>query len=89
MIEFEEKTSQLKIIIPISGEDELARYRRGIMGVLRKIEVNNCDEALKENLKSVFELLSHLVPDNDSLIDHKKLLTQTKRGKLKKDMLQS
>lgn len=88
MIE-EGKNSGFRIVIPISDMEELANYQKGLMGVLRKVEVGNCDPALKENLKCVYELLSHLVPDKNSFIQQRELLTRTKQGKLKKVVLQS
>lgn len=65
MVEFEETTSTLKIIIPVSSMDEVEKYHKGLLGILRKIEIDNCDPALKENLKSVYELLSHITTERD------------------------
>lgn len=65
MMEFDETTSTLKIIIPVSSMDEVEKYHKGLLGVLRKIEIDNCDPTLRENLKSVYELLSHLTIDED------------------------
>jgi len=83
MIE-EEKKLGLRIVILVSGMEELAKYQKGLMGVLRKIEVDNCDPVLKENLTYVYELLSHLIPDKNSFIHQRELLTKSKQGKLKK-----
>jgi hypothetical protein len=83
------KKSGFQIVIPIANMGELSKYQRGLLGVLRKVEVGNCDPRLKENLKSVYELLSHLVPDKNSLIREGELLTRTQKGKLKKVVLQS
>jgi len=54
---------QLKVEFEISTIEELHSYEKGIRGILRKIEIANCDEELKENLKAVYELLSHLQPE--------------------------
>jgi hypothetical protein len=89
MIKLDEKNSEMKIVIPISDMDELSKYQRGIMGILRKIEVGNCDPTMKEHLESVYELLSHLVLDESSLLRGKELLTRSKQGKLRKVMVQS
>jgi len=88
MIE-ERENSGFRIVIPIENMDELAKYQRGLLGVLRKVEVGNCDPRLKENLKSVYELLTHLVPDKNSFIRERELLMRTQKGKLKKVVLQS
>lgn len=88
MIE-ERENSGFRIVISIASMDELAKYQRGLLGVLGKVEVGNCDPRLKEDLKSVYELLSHLVPDKDSFIRERELLTRNQKGKLKKVVLQS
>ena len=49
--------------IPIANEQELDAYRKAIMIVLSKIEVQKCDRVLIENLKSLFKLLAHLNND--------------------------
>jgi hypothetical protein len=54
----EEKKSGFRMVIPISSEDELTNYRKGIMALLRKVEIDDCDSELIENLKSVYDLLS-------------------------------
>lgn len=89
MVKLDGKNSEMKIVIPISDVQELSKYQRGIMGVLRKIEVGDCDPKMKEHLESVYELLSHLVLDESSLLRGKELLTRSKQGKLRKVMLQS
>jgi hypothetical protein len=70
MVKFEETTSTLKIIIPVSSMDEVEKYHKGLLGILRKIEVDNCDPTFRENLKSVYELLSHITTDKDRGLGH-------------------
>jgi hypothetical protein len=55
--------------IPIQSMDEMLQYRQAIMALLHKVEVGDCDPVLKENLKTVYKLLSHLNPDK-ILPDH-------------------
>lgn len=88
MIE-EVKNSGFRIVIPISDMEELANYQNGLMGVLSKVEVDNCNPQLQENLNYVYELLSHLIPDKKSFIQQRALLIKTQQGKLKKVVLQS
>lgn len=88
MIE-EHENPGLQIVIPITNMDELTKYQCGLLGILRKVEVGNCDPGLKENLKSVYELLSHLVPDKDSFIRERELLYKRPKEKLKKAAWQS
>lgn len=67
MIDFTEHASRVKIIIEVASMDEIVRYQRGILGILAKIEVDNCDPVLIENIKSVYDLLSHLNTDKKSI----------------------
>jgi hypothetical protein len=64
MIETEKNPNQLILKISLSGHEELSNYEKAIRGLLRRIEVTNCDPDLKENLKAVYQLLSHLQPEH-------------------------
>ncbi|HTJ53221.1 MAG TPA: hypothetical protein VL443_27390 [Cyclobacteriaceae bacterium] len=55
---------QLKVEIEISNIEELHSYQNGIRGILRTIEIASCNQELKENLKAVYQLLSHLQPEH-------------------------
>jgi hypothetical protein len=61
----EEANSGFKIVIPISDLEELANYQNGMLGILRKIEIDNRDPELTENLKYVYKLLMHLTSDQN------------------------
>lgn len=74
MIEFNQKENQLKITIPLSGIQELCNYQKGILGILRKIKIENCSPKLQENLKSVYKLLDHLVLDKEFLSQNENLV---------------
>jgi hypothetical protein len=50
----------LVIVIPDAGVQDLRRFRKGLLSILSKITIENCDSEFKENLKAVYELLSHL-----------------------------
>ena len=78
MIEYNEKEDQAKIIIPLSGIYELESYRNGILGMLRKIEFEDCirDWESKENLKSVYRLLIHLSPDEGFKAEYDKIIPE-------------
>jgi hypothetical protein len=80
----EEKNSGFRIVIPISGMEELAKYQQGLVAILNKVEVGNCDPILKENLKYVFELLSYLGLDKKSFIQQRELRRRTRQRKLKR-----
>jgi hypothetical protein len=52
-----------KIPIPDFGIEEIHNYKKGIIGILGKIEIDINDELMKENLMSVYKLLNHLSQD--------------------------
>ncbi len=52
------KNRNISFTIPA---DELESYQKGILRLLSKVELDRCDETLKEDLKSIFRLLNHLV----------------------------
>jgi hypothetical protein len=61
MIEYDSANSPQRIIIPISGTEDVFRYQRGVLGILGKIKMHTCGPALKEDVKAVFELLGHML----------------------------
>jgi hypothetical protein len=61
---------ELRISIPISGIETLTNYQTGLLGLLRRIEIGNCDPELKEHIKAVYELLTQLRLNEDLLIQH-------------------
>lgn len=75
---------QNRLIIKISdvGYHDLHRFRKGLLAVLAKVSIENCEPEFKESLKSVYELLSHLRFKGSSFNDcvsyeHKKLTRST------------
>lgn len=64
MREFDKKSTRNNVFIPVEDSDKLRWYTDGIRGLLRKIEVGNCDDELKESIKAVYDLLSHMTPDH-------------------------
>ena len=78
MKKYKQKRAQLKIIIYLSGIQELQDYKNGILGILKEIEINGITEKMQNNLKSVYRLLNHLalkdrfeiqIPENHDLND--------------------
>lgn len=67
MIDYNENLNQFRIIIPLADIRELNDYHRGLLGILQNIDINKCDAELKENLKSVYQLLTHLLPEKSLL----------------------
>ena len=70
MVEYDQKENQLSIKIPISGIHDLYSYQKSILAVLSQIEIDDCSQALVENLKAVYKLLSHLALDAKFLAEH-------------------
>lgn len=60
----ETRENGLVIVIPSADLQDLRRFRKGLLSLLSKVKIENCDAELKENLKAVFELLSHLQIDD-------------------------
>lgn len=80
MIEYNSAKRPCKIVIPISGQHDLLRYQRGVLGILGEVELCDCEPGLKEDVKAVFNLLSHMVSGNNSLLE----LSRTKQRRNKK-----
>lgn len=59
--------SKHRIVIRISDQHDLAKYQKGLMGLLHRISVQECDLELAENLKSVYDLLTLLL-QSDSVM---------------------
>jgi hypothetical protein len=70
MIEYDSNQNPLKIIIPVSGIDEVYRYQKGVLTILSKIEIDNCKPSFKEDLKAVYELLSHLLLNKEFFLQY-------------------
>lgn len=60
MAKLKDQKDSFCITIPISGVDEIRRYQQGIMSILGKIHLDDCDPESIEHLKVVYALLNHL-----------------------------
>lgn len=69
MIEYDSSKNPKKIVIPVSGAEDVQKYQKGILGILSKIEIDQCKPGFKEDLKAVYELLSHLAPSKELLLE--------------------
>ncbi|MEM6831650.1 MAG: hypothetical protein AAGA66_13025 [Bacteroidota bacterium] len=78
MISYNQNENELQVTIPVEGIQELYAYQKGLLGVLGEIQIAGCDEKLRENLKSVYQLLSHLLLDTNFLSQHELLLNEYK-----------
>lgn len=60
MIEYNKSNNPSKIVIPVSGSEEVLRYQQGIAGILATIELRNITPSLKEDIKIIYNLLDHM-----------------------------
>lgn len=60
MVIFDANKNLLKIIIPGADETDLLRYREGLLSILQKVTIDNCDLNFREQLKAVYEILGHM-----------------------------
>ena len=58
MIEYN-GTTPCKIVIPVSGSQELLQYQRALFALLR-IPVNKITPQLQKEIKAIYRLLNHL-----------------------------
>lgn len=66
--------NKLRVEIPISSVDELVRYQRGLLHVLKRIHIDECDVEFKNDLAAVYELLSHILIEKDFPYEHEEIL---------------
>lgn len=66
--------SRLKIVINLADSDELHRYQRSMINLLSKIDITDCNPEVREDVKSLYRLLSHLMINKTSLLKSTKLL---------------
>lgn len=63
---------KLKIEIPIASLDDLERYRSALLSVLRRVNINACDTQFKDDLKTVYALISRMTVSDSGTIDSSK-----------------
>ncbi|MBT1704909.1 hypothetical protein [Chryseosolibacter indicus] len=47
----------LKITISVTDFEELQKFQRGIINLLSKVEIDDCNPEAKEEIKSLYKLL--------------------------------
>lgn len=78
MIIYDKNDKKLAITIPIENIAELHNYQKSLLGVLAEIKIKECSEILKDDIKTVYKLLNHLLLDTDFLNQHEFLVDQCK-----------
>lgn len=59
MIVHEVLNTGIKIEIPITHVDELTKYKNALLNMLSHIIIDDCDEAMHDDLKTIYALLLH------------------------------
>jgi hypothetical protein len=76
MIELSADQNHIRICIPVSDVKDINRYHKSLINVLDRVEIDDCNPEFRENLITVYELLSHLVPSKEFLITEKEAKSQ-------------
>jgi len=71
MIEFDADHKTFRIIIPVSHPKEAGRYHQSLVNLLEKIEIDEDTPAFIEDLDCIYELMSHLLPDQTFMDQYK------------------
>lgn len=83
----EKPETGLLIIIPNADIEDINKIRKGLLSILAKVKIENCDSEFKENLKAVYQLLSHLPLDKDFRNQYRTLVECLRQSELKKIIL--
>lgn len=65
MIEISSDQNHIRICIPVSNVKDINRYHKSLINVLDRIEIDDCNPEFREDLITVYELLSHLIPSKE------------------------
>jgi hypothetical protein len=74
MIVHDTAKKQLKIVIPVSSVAELGKYQKGLLNLLKRINIEKCDPQFKDDLAAVYELLSHILMEKEFPSQHDDIL---------------
>lgn len=69
-----------RLVTPTASIEDVSRFRRGVLPILSKIKIASFDEKFKEDVKAVYELLSHLQLDDQVLGTSIKNQNRTKKN---------
>jgi len=76
MIEFDPSRKTFKISIPVPDLKEAGRYHQSLVNLLERIEIDEDTPSFIDDLDCVYELLSHLLPDQAFIDQHKDLTSE-------------
>lgn len=57
--------------IPVSSMEDIERYQKSLIRVLDKVEIDDCNPEFREDLATVYRLLSLLTSAGDSISQEK------------------
>lgn len=63
MVEYFPSKNEARITIRVNGLKDLHRYRESLLRILDRIEIGNCTNELRNDLASIYELLTELSPE--------------------------
>lgn len=59
MIVYDSNNGELKLEIPLAGIDDVMLYQNALLRILGRINIESNDSELKEDLKTIYKLLSY------------------------------
>lgn len=65
MTVYNSKENQLVIVIPGRSTAALQDYRKSILSLLARVEIEHCNVEIQGDLKLIYELLSHLYTEEE------------------------
>lgn len=73
MVTYDEEEDQVWVTIQLAGIHELSDYQNGVLGMLKKIEIEDFDKSSGEELKYYHQLLNHLLEEEGFFTRNKAL----------------
>lgn len=64
MLEFNHEENQFRLIIAI-GLDDITEFKRGILGILREVDMEGCSPTLPDDVLRVYRFLEKFGPHDD------------------------
>lgn len=64
MLEFNHEENQFRLIVAI-GLDDITEFKRGILGILREVDMEGCSPTLPDDILRVHRFLEKFGPHDD------------------------
>lgn len=72
----------LVVTLPNRNPNDLSDYRRSILALLARVEIENCSSEIKSDLKLIYDLLYHLQTEEEILANEQDLQTAGRESNL-------